>query len=474
MTPDQHNKSVEIARRQSRLTRELTIGSVVVCIVFMYLLIFWGPAFAAGFTFVLLIPLVTFILGPVWGFLLYFPTTFSPAIPIKGIPITLNQLAGALFIIGWLRWWWQGKVRLAGSRFLVLLIISYIYFALSALLGEDFSEGSIAFRYLTIYFVLALVIASMMTTRREVHTVAWIILLVTFCHALIGFYEFFSGIDVLVPTRAKYMGVFRINAASPTAIVFGHFLLFAFPFGYYLFSESKNPSYRLVAISLSLFILFVSILTLSRQVMIILALELFLVPLLFKNRHSKTFLIVVIICAVLLFPYASYRVIQRIQSLKIEELKRDRSLIFRTDAFIVGLKMLKANPFFGIGLGSFSTRWDEYAEFDTHIIHLEKPMRIYTDCTYNQLLAETGIVGFILALLIYIHVIAISVKKRKEAMKSENRPLINFTSIVIVLITAMLISGIVEDTFLALRTWFMYGFTLSLQKRGFLSEQEKE
>ena len=174
-------------------------------------------------------------------------------------------------------------------------------------------------------------------------------------------------------------------------------------------------------------------------------------------------------------PYVAHKVMQRLETMKIENLKRDYSLLSRSDAFRVGINMLEEHPLFGIGLGSFSTKWPGYCGYDTFMIHYEKDMRIYTDCTYNQLLSETGVIGFLLALMIYTGVLAITFKKRREAVEQSNRALINFTSIVLVLIISMLIANIVEDTLLTVRTWLTFAFALCLQKPWFLREdREKE
>lgn len=472
---EQTTKNAELRfQRVKRLyTLELTLAFLVVLALFYYILVKIDPEIAVLFVLMFGIPLTTFIAGPLWGFLLYFPTTFVLAIPVPGVPLTFNQLTGILMILGWSRWLFQGKARLVPTRYLALLCISLVYFSLSAVLGVDIQEGLVAIKSLLIFFILSLVIASSLNSRRDVMWLCWIILIVTFCHALIGFYEYFAGVDVLVTTRAKWMGTFRINAASPSAVVYGHFLLFAFPFGYYLFSESRNPTFRLVALLLSLFIIFVSILTLSRQVMIILALQVVLIPLLFRNRYSKIFLIIVIAFGVLSSPYIAHTIARRLETLKVQNLRRDRSVLARSDALKVGGRILKDKPLFGIGLGSFSTSWAEYSAFDTFMIHFGTMQRVYTDCTYNQLIAETGLIGLAFALSIYLGVIILTIRHRKKALTEQNRMLINFTSIVLVLIASLLIANIVEDTFLAFRSWLIYAFVLCLQKPWFLKIKEK-
>ncbi len=470
-----HTTDNTIGEQRKRLiiSLELAVAFILSVTVYYLIIIKAGFFIASGYAFLLIVPLVTFLFGPLWGFLLYFPTSFVLAIPLPGIPITLNQLAGGLLFIGWLRWWLQGKARLAPTRFFLLLLVAAVYFSLSAVLGADIEEGLVALKSLLIYFFITLILAMSLNRKREVLVFSWIIVVVTFGHALLGFYEYFSGVDILVTTRARFLGTFRINAASPSAVVYGHYLLFAFPFGYYLFSEEKNPTLRLGAVFLTLFIIFVAVLTLSRQVIIVLALQLFLVPLLFRNRFSKIFLIILIAGGILASPYIAHHLIIRLKTMEVESLRRDISLLARSDALKIGKRIVQEHPFFGIGLGSFSTTWQEYCGYDTYMAHFNKEGKLFTDCTYNQLLSETGIVGFVLALGLYVNVLVITWKKRRRAVALNNRALINFTSIILVLIISLLITNIVEDTFLSLRSWMIFGFVLCVQKPWFLDEREE-
>ncbi|MCX7765446.1 MAG: O-antigen ligase family protein, partial [Candidatus Sumerlaeia bacterium] len=269
-------------------------------------------------------------------------------------------------------------------------------------------------------------------------------------------------------------GTFSINGASANAIVYGQLLIFTLPFGYYLFTEIRNALFKLIALGLTLFILLVSVLTLARQVMIILILQLFIIPILFKSRSSPVFLILLVIAGLLSAPYAGYKITRRLETLKTEQLRRDRSLLVRLDAIKVGKKIFAQKPLFGIGLGAFPTRWGKYAGFDTFSLHLERVDKIYPDCTYNQLISETGVVGFILAITLYLSVALIAWKKRRVALRQRNIPLANCSSIVLVLILVMLVKNFIVDTFLETRTWILFAMTMALLKPGFMEEKTAE
>lgn len=462
--------AVEAKRFTFFTTLELSLAFLFIFLIFLFALLQMDLSIALTFAFLVTVPLATFLLGPFWGFLLYLPTTFVKGIPLGDTPFTVNQLTGVLFILGWLRWWWQGRTRLKVTPFFWLLTASFLYFSASALLSEDPKESLGPLKAVLIYYFLAIVIASMLNTRRDVAIFAWMILVITFLHSLIGFYEFFSGVDVLVKTRARWLGTFRINAASPNAIVFGHLLIFSLPFGYYLLTETRNVLFKFLSLSLTLFVLLVAVLTLTRQVIIVLLLQVFLIPLLFKSRYSPTFLAALIISFLLSAPYMGYKITQRLATLSPEELRRDRSLLMRIDGLKVGKEIFKKKPLFGIGLGAFPTRWGKYAGFDTFMIHLDRKDIVYPDLTYNQLISETGLVGFFLAMALYLSVLVISIKRRKMALLQGNLSLTNFSSIVLVLIIVMLIKNAIQDTFLETRTWMLFAMTMALLKPEFMAE----
>lgn len=471
--PDSINFNPPLSRKTFRVLTsiELVSAILVIFLIFLYALVKTSLIIAGAYAFLVTIPFATFLLGPFWGLLLYLPTTFVKGIPLGETPFTVNQLAGVLFIIGWCRWWLQGKTHFKVTPFFWLLTVAFIYFSLSALFSEDPPATLESFKTIVIYYILSIVIASMLNSGGDIAIFCWLIVGITFIHATFGFYEFFSGNDILVKTRARWEGTFRINGASANAIVYGQLLIFTLPFGYYLFTEMRNVIFKLIALGLTLFILLVSVLTLARQVVIILILQLFIIPVLFKSRSSPVFLILLLVAALLSAPYVGYKITRRMETLKTEQLRRDRSLLVRLDAIKVGKKIFAQKPLFGIGLGAFPTRWGKYAGFDTFSLHLERVDKIYPDCTYNQLISETGLIGFILALTLYLGVAATAWKKRRLALRQSNISLANCSSIVLVLILVILVKNFIVDTFLETRTWMLFAMTMALLKPGFMEEK---
>ncbi len=429
------------------------------------------PAHAPYIIAALLTLSVFFLLGPFVGFLLYFPTTFFHTIPIGTYPISLNQFAGLAFIISWISWTWRKKITIPRSRYLTLLVLISGYFALSALTGEDFEAGFAHFWYLAIYLLVAIVIGSMVKDERTVKIFFWLVLLVTFLSSCIGFIEFVFNTDLFEESRAFWKGRFRINATAPNSIVFAYNSLYAFPFGYYLFSETRRNFPRFAALIIALFINVIALFTFNRQTIILIMVEFVLVAILFKNKYTKIFLTLIVILGIVSAPFLITKVFTRLGT--IMEISRDYSVLTRRDAVLIGMEMLRNKPLFGIGFGSFPTTWPSYLPDDTYLLQYDKLGKHYPDFGYNQILSETGIVGLTIALVFFYLTLRILFMMRREGINKQRRDLANYASVLLVLMAVFLIASFIQDTFLYVRTWIMFGMILALSKPRLFPEREK-
>jgi len=420
------------------------------------------PAHAPYIIAALLISAVFFLLGPFVGFLLYFPTTFFQTIPIGTYPISLNQFAGLAFIISWISWEWRKKITIPRSRYFTLLVVIFAYFALSALTGEDFEAGLAHFWYLAIYLLVAIVVGSMLKDEKTVKIFFWLVLLVTFLSSCIGFIEFVFNTDLFEKSRAFWKGRIRINSTAPNSIVFAYNSLYAFPFGYYLFSETRRNFPRFTALMIALFINVIALCTFNRQTIILIMIEFVLVAILFKNKYTKLFLTLIVIMAIVSAPFLITRVFTRLQT--ITEISRDYSILTRHDGFLIGKEILRQKPLFGIGFGSFPTTWPRYLPDNTYLLQYDKLAKHYPDFGYNQILSETGIVGLAIALVFFYLTLRLLFIKRRQGVNKQRHDLANYASALLVLMAVFLMASFIQDTFLYVRTWIMFGMILALSK----------
>jgi len=466
------------SRKQTKHSHIFLIIQLVAVLLFLFWLLAYGTIiypkyFHFGFLGLCLAG-VLFLLGPFVGFFLYFPTTFFLlGIPLPGLPFSLNQVMGVLFVLSWLNWFIRGKVKFPRGWLVLWMTLLFIYFIINVLVSADFRESINHLRYLAIYFFIALVLASILQRKKNYHTIFVIIMLFTMASAFLGAFELVTGIDVLTKSESKWMGHIRINGAAPNSIVFAYQLLFAFPFGYYLFCESKSFGGRFLALGCSIFLTIIALFTFNRQTILLVCLTYILAAILFKNRYSKIFLFIVITLGLLLSPVIVNQIWKRLQT--IGSLGRDRSLALRIDGIKVGMQIIKHHPLMGIGLGAYPTVWSKYIPMGkTRTIHYYKSEKRYPDMGYNQLLCEGGLIGFFLAVSFYFLLLFYLIRSKKAARISGQRDVTNIFNALLLGHIIFLFSSAIQDTFLYVTTWIMFGIILSTLGMKFFVGDEKE
>jgi hypothetical protein len=414
---------------------------------------------------------IIFLLGPYVGFCLYFITTFFRTIPVPNFPMSLNQIVGILFILSWANWLFRGKLNLPKGRLVFFFTIVFIYFMINCFAAEDFAEGAFHARYVAIYFFIALSLASCIKEKRHFHVIFWIILVTSFCSSLLGFFELVTGIDILTKSAARWMGRVRINGAAPNSIVFAYQLLYAFPLGYYLFSEGSSFRSRFLALGLSIFVTMIALFTFNRQTILIIGFTYFISALLYRNRYSKIFMGLVLAIFLIMGPFVMRQVWNRLQTVKAG--KEDRSLTLRLDGLQVGREMVRRHPYMGIGLGCYHIMWWEYLPMGkTRILHYLKGTIRYPDIGYNQLISEGGLIGFGIAISFFLYLLFYLWKSRKKAMIEGRRDMINLYSALFNILAIFLLSSFIQDTFLYVRTWIMFALILATWHKPFQMDGE--
>jgi O-antigen ligase len=413
---------------------------------------------------------ITFLLGPYVGFIFYFITTFFRSIPVPGLPISLNQIIGVLFIMSWINWLLRGKVNFPRGRLALFFTVVFVYFLINCFAAEDFAEGAFHAWYVAIYFFIALSLASVVREKRHFHAIFWIVLLTTFLSSLLGFFELVSGIDILTKSGARWMGRVRINGAAPNSIVFAYQLLYAFPLGYYLFSEGSSFRSRFLALGLSIFITMIALFTFNRQTILVIGFTYFISALLYRNRYSKIFMGIVLAMFLLMGPFVMRLIWSRLQTMKAG--REDRSLTLRLDGLQVGKEMVRRHPFMGVGLGCYHIMWWEYIPVGkTRILQYLKGTIRYPDIGYNQLLSEGGLIGFGITAGFFLFLLFYLWKSRKRALIEERRDMINLYSALFNILAIFLLSSFIQDTFLYVRTWIMFGLILATLHKPFQSDK---
>lgn len=121
----------------------------------------------------------------------------------------------------------------------------------------------------------------------------------------------------------------------------------------------------------------------------------FLVPIELIRGHYKRLLWILPLVAALLFYKTPERAWEKFQTIEIY--KEDASAMIRIDAWKTGVIMFKENPLLGVGLRKYLDHFMDYCppESPTYHLGLRNPHSMYV-----QMLAETGLIGFSLFLIL--------------------------------------------------------------------------
>lgn len=402
---------------------------------------------------------------PLAPFSLYFGALSFAETPIPGFPVTANQVLALLFLASFASFWWRGHAMSIRSAFLPVLAVVAVYFTISAATGGSFERGIIHARYVVIYFALAYCIAASLGTERSILAFAWIVTGVTVLSAMDGLLEAFEK-NTFMAFAGKISDAVRVKGTAKNAIVYAWNLAYAFPFAFFLFSETRTQALRVLGLLAGFFILFIAALGLNRQTYIIITVQVALCAMLFAYRNRRTFLAVLggvaVIGAATMTPVA----VARLSTLGT--LGRDTSFLERRDAFLMGYEMFKAHPITGVGLGSFPAVWKEYIppDYSTYFAQYLEPQRVrYPDVGYMQLVAETGIIGTALFLLLLATLFRLAWRMRVRATQAGDRFALNLASLVLVLGCHVAITTFIQDTFLYVRVWILFALTLLMDER---------
>lgn len=125
----------------------------------------------------------------------------------------------------------------------------------------------------------------------------------------------------------------------------------------------------------------------------------------------------------------------------------------RLNEAMTGLKIFAAHPFMGVGLGGFGFYFDSF-EWDSTLSIFSAGTKRIANNVYIEILAETGILGFIISLSFFYYWIS--------AIKKGGREFDSFYAIAI----SIPIAFFAYPTFNITYLWYFFGMTLGLLKVG--------
>lgn len=447
------------------------IGAALFALISFAAVRYGGPLALGG---ILALALLTVVLAihPFVFFAMYYVALFFADTKVPGLPLSINQIIALLFIISWVGLWFRGQTIRVRSRLMPWLTLLAVYFTVNALLGESAPHGQVMARYVVIYYGLAILIAACLRSERAIYAYAWIIVTLTFLAAVAGLIEAFER-GTFFAFAGKITDAVRVKGAASTANVYGWNLIFAFPFAFFLFSQMRRKVSRAAVLAMGLFILFVSLLTLSRQTMVLVVLLLVVCSRVFRYPSRRQVLLGVTVFIALAATLAAPALVARF--LSVTRLSRDYSYLERRDSILICLEVIKARPIFGVGLGSYTAVWRQYLppDYSTFFAQYIEPTRPRApDQGYLQITAEGGVVGLAVFLVFVLAVGRRIWCIRKEAAKRDDPLAYNLAALVLALMVQFLATTFTDDTFLYVRVWLIYPLALLLDERMLWASDE--
>ena len=134
----------------------------------------------------------------------------------------------------------------------------------------------------------------------------------------------------------------------------------------------------------------------------------------------------------------------------------------------VGVKMFKDHPIFGVGTGNAIYHYYKYATFTAFIPLFDKQGVIHT---YLNMLAENGVIGLILLLIVIGYPIVLFVKNKKVIYASNQKFITQ--GFFIAYITTILVAFQTSLNFFELMFWFLYVPLVRLSSIKYISQNKQ-
>lgn len=406
-------------------------------------------------------------ISPLITFSIYFAILFVHNLNIPGTTTSINTLVAPTFFLTTFLWAVLGKTQNIRSGILGLLSVIAAYFFFSALTGIDPEAGMLHARYVIIYFVWALCIALILNKESTITKLVTIVYSLAIISSCIGIFEGVS--KNMIANFAGHWGQgLRVQGLAPNPVVYAWQLTFSIPFGFYLYAQSKTNFGKFFMLGTFFLLVVAACLTFNRQTYLFIVMLTGLCGLLFHYKYKKIVLTALGIFGVLISIPILPLIIKRL--LSVANLSRDYSYLERRDSFLIGMEMYNDKPLFGIGLGSFHTKWRDYLPPDYTTFFSQYRLGNqprYPDFTYLQLISETGLVGLFLFFVLHVSLIIIAVKFRKQALQAGDSLAANYATLILCLLIFLVTSAFIQDIFLTPRAWMVYGMALLLTPRIF-------
>lgn len=278
-------------------------------------------------------------------------------------------------------------------------------------------------------WVLMWLSSFMINTPKKQQVLMWIFTITTVITAIAIFNRggFLEEIDPTIRAAGFTQGA---NTAA-------RYFIISFVFLYYLRTTVKSTIWRTVSL-VGMIIIFLAVYyTVSRTGMVLLAIAIILIFLLNPRMKNRVQIIIIAVIAFTILLIFSSSILQIIGEIVPTVRQGTDTMGLRYALWEAGWEMWKDHPLFGVGMGMFPSTLKYYPN-PTYSMFFMRGLVAHN--TYVAILAETGLIGFILFSGLLISVVHSLLKSRKK-LDEEWKPIANVWLIVMII---LLIGGITK------------------------------
>jgi probable O-glycosylation ligase (exosortase A-associated) len=400
--------------RQIITLRHIGILALIVGCIFLGICLVLLPS-KLQIALIMVFPAIAIVLfifrNPYFGIYMFFlyeylrPTDFIPALrPIRfGIVISISTL------ISWILYLIHSKKGIVWSNFNYLYIGFLAVIASTVITAANNRVALDTFQVMLTNFIIFLIATNVVDSARRLNLLIWLILLIHFYYAVRGIYNF--SIVEFVRAGQRTSGVIGgsfIGDENDLAMT----LAVMIPFAYFLLNKAQTWLKK-ISLSAMLVIFTLAIVAcVSRGGMLGLAVVIMYIVAKSKKKIRSIIAISLLCVAVIMFaPSGYWSEAESITNLQ------DATAQSRFDYWKAAVRMVGDYPLTGIGAGNGPLRMPEY---------YEGPLDPGTRWgkafhgTLPQVLAEVGIIGMILYLLMFYTAVVYLIRILREKRRIEN------------------------------------------------------
>ena len=454
------------------------LSSVITALLVVYLL-----KLAPLITLIIII-VVAFALvilkKPVFGiFLVAFLLPFERigSYDFAGITVRPSQVFALLTLVVWILIFLTEKKNFNARNPLLVPISFFVGIsALSIIKAVNFQRAVLVFLFNAFVIAIALMIPNLVKKKEHLDKIVKIILFSCFLVSLFGLYQFLGDVAGLPPNitglREHYTSIVfgfpRVQSTCLEPLYFANYLLIPLSLSLALLSRRKKelkikPSWLIIVLFLASVNL---VLTLSRGGYLGFVTVVFLSLIVFFRSFltwKKVLIFMLIVLLALTSVYYFLKLAGREKAIRTfltqaTNVAQGPAVKERTSTYKEAWKLFKENPWLGIGVGNFGPAYAKHSQ-----IIPEKIGWPIVNNEFLEILAETGVFGFLSFLILLIILIVYSIQSIKSV---KNNYLKAVSKGLLIAFCGILIQYQTFSTLYILHIWFLIGLIIAASNLG--------